>query len=50
MFRLFKKLDKPKVDAAEIERREREERKREMAQKLKQEMQASSGTEQKKTG
>jgi len=50
VFRLFKKSDKPKVDAAEIERREREERKREMAQKLKQEMQASSETEQKKSG
>lgn len=42
VFGLFKKSDKPKVDAAEMERREREERKREMAQKVKQEVQAST--------
>jgi hypothetical protein len=38
MFNLFKKSDKPKVDAAEIERREREERKQELAKKLKEEV------------
>ena len=41
MFGLFKKSDKPKIDAAEIERQEREQRKREMAEKLKQDMQLS---------
>jgi hypothetical protein len=43
MFGLFKKKegnDKPKVDAAEMERREREERKRQLAQELKKNIEA----------
>lgn len=40
MFGLFKKSDKPKVDAAEIERQEREQRKKELAAQMKQTIQA----------
>lgn len=40
MFNLFKKKDKPKVDAAEMERREREEVKKQRAEALKQNVQA----------
>ncbi len=36
MFGLFKKSDKPKVDAAEIERQEREQRKKELAEQMRQ--------------
>ncbi len=36
MFGLFKKSDKPKVDAAEMERQEREQRKKELAEQMRQ--------------
>ena len=40
MFGLFSKKDKPKVDAAEMERLEREERKRELAEQLRKNLEA----------
>ena len=43
MFGLFKRKEgsnKPKVDAAEMERREREERKRQLAEELKKNVEA----------
>lgn len=43
MFGLFKKSDKPKVDAAEIERQEREQRKKELADQMKQTLEAEKG-------
>ena len=49
MFGLFKKKegsDKPKVDAAEIERREREERKRQLAQELKKNIEVGKQAQQ----
>lgn len=46
MFGLFKKSDKPKVDAAEIERQEREQRKKELAAQMKQTIEADKESEQ----
>lgn len=45
MFGLFKKSDKPKVDAAEIERQEREQRKKELAAQMKQTIQSDAESE-----
>ncbi len=45
MFGLFSKKDKPKVDAAEIERREREERKKELAEQLRKNLEAEKAAE-----
>jgi hypothetical protein len=45
MFGLFKKKEgKAKVDAAELERQEREQRKRELADKLREDVQAEKQT------
>lgn len=45
MFGLFSKKDKPKVDAAEMERREREERKRELAEQLRKNLEAEKAAQ-----
>ncbi len=46
MFGLFKKSDKPKVDAAEIERQEREQRKKELAAQMKQTIKTDKETQE----
>ena len=46
MFGLFKKSDKPRVDAAEMERQEREARMRETAEKMKEAVQLKKEEEQ----
>ena len=46
MFGLFKKSDKPKIDAAELERQEREQRKKELAAQMKQTIQADKQSQQ----
>ena len=49
MFGLFKKKegkDKPKIDAAEMERREREERKKQLAEELKKNVEAEKQAQQ----
>lgn len=46
MFGLFKKSEKPKVDAAEIERQEREQRKKELAAQMKQTLQSNRKDQQ----
>lgn len=53
MFGLFKKSDKPdkpKVDAAEMERQEREARMRETAEKMRDAVQMEKGQEGDKSG
>ncbi len=49
MFGLFKKKDgkdKPKIDAAEMERQEREERRKQLAQELKRNVEAEKQAQQ----
>ncbi|MCB9948304.1 MAG: hypothetical protein H6842_10805 [Rhodospirillaceae bacterium] len=46
MFGLFKKSDKPKVDAAEMERREREERRLQRAEELRQTLEAENAADE----
>ena len=46
MFGLFKKSNKPRVDAAELERQEREARLRETAEKMREAVQLKKAEEQ----
>lgn len=48
MFGLFKKSDKPRIDAAEMERREREERRQQRAEELRQTLEAEKAAEERR--
>lgn len=49
MFGLFKKSDKPKVDAAELERQEREARVRDTAEKMREAVDREKAQQDEKT-